>query len=55
MVGDVIALMNLHFAIQVIHEILDWDKATEHLEPINMEAFMKVLADPNFEKNEGRL
>jgi len=29
------------------YEILDWDKATEHLPPIDMEAFMKALADPN--------
>ena len=32
------------------YEILDWDKATEHLPPIDMEAFMKALADPNFGK-----
>ena len=29
------------------YEILDWDKATEQLPPIDMEAFMKALADPN--------
>lgn len=29
------------------YEILDWDKATEHLPPIDMEAVMKALADPN--------
>lgn len=29
------------------YEIFDWDKATEHLPPIDMEAVMKALADPN--------
>ena len=29
------------------YEILDWDKATEHITPINIENFMKALADPN--------
>lgn len=34
------------------YEILDWDKATEHLPPIDIEAFMKALADPNLGKQE---
>lgn len=34
------------------YEILDWDKATEHLPPIDMEAVMKSLADPNLGKQE---
>ena len=34
------------------YEILDWDKATEHLPPIDMDAFMKALADPNLGKQE---
>lgn len=34
------------------YEILDWDKATEHLTPIDMENFMKAFADPNWEMNE---
>lgn len=32
------------------YEILDWDKETEHLPPIDMEAVMKALADPNLGK-----
>ncbi len=32
------------------YEILDWDKETEHLPPIDMEAFMKALADSNLGK-----
>ena len=32
------------------YEIFDWDKATEHLPPIDMEAFMKALADPDLGK-----
>ena len=29
------------------YEILDWDKATENLPPIDMDAVMEALADPN--------
>ena len=32
------------------YEILDWDKATEHLPPVDMEAFIKILADPFLRK-----
>ena len=32
------------------YEILDWDKATEHLPLVDMEAFMKARADPNLGK-----
>lgn len=32
---------------QFNYEILDWDKATEHLPKIDMEAFMRALADPD--------
>ena len=32
------------------YEIIDWDKVTEHLPPIDTEAIMKALADPNLGK-----
>lgn len=32
------------------YEILDWGKAIEHLPPIDMDAFMKALADPDLGK-----
>lgn len=32
------------------YEILDWDKAMEHLPPIDMEAFMRALTDPDLGK-----
>lgn len=32
------------------YEILDWDKATEHMHPIDMDAVMKALGDPNLGK-----
>lgn len=35
---------------QFNYEILDWDKATEHLPKIDMEAFMRALADPDLSK-----
>ena len=35
---------------QFNYEILDWDKATEHLPKIDMEAFMRALADPDLGK-----
>lgn len=32
------------------YEIIDWDKVTEHLPPIDTEAIMKALADPSLGK-----
>ncbi len=33
------------------YEILDWDEATRHLPPLDMEAFMKALADQTTNHN----
>ena len=35
---------------QFNYRFLDWNKATEHLPKIDMEVFMKALADSNLEK-----